>query len=135
VICSCLATATFDFVRILHWCYDRISTTLGRLVRFLPVLSSSFTPPHLYFRADNKTDLAQLIPETKGLSLEQVDILYRNSTILKSNAYRKEILAHDMHDDEHVKYERSKPRTEHVEGQGKGGGSHESDEHIDGQSA
>ena len=33
------------------------------------------------------------VPETKGLSLEQVDLLYKESTILKSNAYRKEIIA------------------------------------------
>ncbi|GAA6017582.1 hypothetical protein JCM11491_005291 [Sporobolomyces phaffii] len=37
-----------------------------------------------------------LIPETKGLSLEQVDILYRNSSILKSNKFRKQILAENM---------------------------------------
>ncbi|GAA5836437.1 hypothetical protein JCM3766R1_001595 [Sporobolomyces carnicolor] len=40
-----------------------------------------------------------LIPETKGLSLEQVDILYRNSSILKSNKFRKQILAENMHDE------------------------------------
>ena len=45
-----------------------------------------------------------LIAETKGLSLEQVDELYRNSTILKSNAYRKQLLEsnaahqHEVHD-------------------------------------
>ena len=33
------------------------------------------------------------VPETKGLSLEQVDLLYKESSILKSNAYRKEIIA------------------------------------------
>jgi hypothetical protein len=31
-----------------------------------------------------------------GLSLEQVDILYRNSTILGSNQFRKQILAENM---------------------------------------
>ncbi|GAA5914242.1 sugar porter family MFS transporter [Sporobolomyces salmoneus] len=36
------------------------------------------------------------IPETKGLSLEQVDILYRNSSIRKSNTFRKQILAENM---------------------------------------
>ena len=38
------------------------------------------------------------VPETKGLSLEQVDILYRNSSILGSNAYRQKILDEDIHD-------------------------------------
>ncbi|KAH9482118.1 Major facilitator-type transporter ecdD [Psilocybe cubensis] len=33
------------------------------------------------------------IPETRGLSLEQIDILYRESTILGSNAKRHEILS------------------------------------------
>ncbi|GAA5965299.1 hypothetical protein JCM3765_007155 [Sporobolomyces pararoseus] len=37
-----------------------------------------------------------MIPETKGLSLEQVDILYRNSSILKSNKFRKQILDENM---------------------------------------
>ncbi|GAA5873086.1 hypothetical protein JCM16303_006934 [Sporobolomyces ruberrimus] len=37
-----------------------------------------------------------LIPETKGLSLEQVDILYRNSSILGSNKFRKQILDENM---------------------------------------
>ncbi|TFK33277.1 monosaccharide importer [Crucibulum laeve] len=33
------------------------------------------------------------IPETKGLSLEQIDILYRESTIVGSEKYRKRMLA------------------------------------------
>lgn len=33
------------------------------------------------------------IPETKGLSLEQIDLLYRESTIINSEKYRKQILA------------------------------------------
>ena len=37
------------------------------------------------------------IPETKGLSLEQVDLLYQNSTPLSSQRYREEILAQDIH--------------------------------------
>jgi len=32
------------------------------------------------------------IPETKGLSLEQIDLLYRESSILGSEAYRKRII-------------------------------------------
>lgn len=32
------------------------------------------------------------IPETKGLSLEQVDQLYMNSSILGSNAYRQRLV-------------------------------------------
>lgn len=45
-----------------------------------------------------------LIPETKGLSLEQVDILYRNSSIRKSNSFRKQILAENMHDEDKDAY-------------------------------
>jgi len=33
------------------------------------------------------------IPETKGLSLEQIDLLYKESTIRTSNNYRKQMLA------------------------------------------
>ena len=33
------------------------------------------------------------IPETKGLSLEQIDVLYRNVTPVKSVSYRKRLLA------------------------------------------
>ncbi|OXB35168.1 hypothetical protein LQV05_001196 [Cryptococcus neoformans] len=56
------------------------------------------------------------IPETKELSLEQCDLLYRNSSVLKSAAYRRQILEHDMHDDEIAHYDSNKrPRTEHVE--------------------
>jgi len=36
------------------------------------------------------------IPETKGLTLEQVDILYQNTTPIKSSAYRKQLIAHDI---------------------------------------
>lgn len=39
------------------------------------------------------------IPETKGLSLEQVDLLYRNSSIIKSNSYRKRIMAENLQDE------------------------------------
>ncbi|CAH7689037.1 general substrate transporter [Phakopsora pachyrhizi] len=38
------------------------------------------------------------IPETKGLSLEQVDLLYTNSTVLKSDAYRRELIANNLHE-------------------------------------
>jgi hypothetical protein len=31
-----------------------------------------------------------------GLSLEQIDILYERSTILKSNSFRKQILAENV---------------------------------------
>jgi SP family sugar:H+ symporter-like MFS transporter len=44
----------------------------------------------------------QFIPETKGLSLEQIDLMYRNTTVLKSNAYRRRILAEGLNDDETV---------------------------------
>ncbi|KDE02510.1 hypothetical protein MVLG_06941 [Microbotryum lychnidis-dioicae p1A1 Lamole] len=39
------------------------------------------------------------IPEIRGLSLEQIDILYCNSTPVKSNAFRKRIIAENMHHD------------------------------------
>ncbi|THH28577.1 hypothetical protein EUX98_g5616 [Antrodiella citrinella] len=37
------------------------------------------------------------VPETKGLSLEQIDLLYLNSSILGSVEYRKVLLAQDVH--------------------------------------
>ena len=37
------------------------------------------------------------IPETKGLSLEQVDLLYQNSTPITSVKYRRELIAQDIH--------------------------------------
>ena len=59
------------------------------------------------------------IPETKGLSLEQVDILYRNSSILGSNEYRKRIMNDNIHDDTIEAYatqrKADKGETEHVE--------------------
>jgi len=54
-----------------------------------------------------------------GLSLEQVDILYRNSTILKSNAFRKQILSENIHDDTIEAYstqrKANKGEAEHIE--------------------
>jgi len=35
------------------------------------------------------------VPETKGLSLEQIDLLYRESSIIGSNKYRREMLEKD----------------------------------------
>jgi sugar porter (SP) family MFS transporter len=35
------------------------------------------------------------VPETKGLSLEQIDLLYRESSIIGSNKYRREMLERD----------------------------------------
>jgi SP family sugar:H+ symporter-like MFS transporter len=37
------------------------------------------------------------VPETKGLSLEQIDILYQNTTPVKSVAYRNQLIAHNVH--------------------------------------
>jgi sugar porter (SP) family MFS transporter len=37
------------------------------------------------------------VPETKGLSLEQIDILYQNTTPVKSVAYRDQLIAHNVH--------------------------------------
>jgi hypothetical protein len=36
------------------------------------------------------------VPETKGLTLEQIDILYQNTTPIKSVAYRDQLIAHDV---------------------------------------
>ncbi|KAM0748324.1 MFS monosaccharide transporter [Meredithblackwellia eburnea MCA 4105] len=57
------------------------------------------------------------IPETKGLSLEQVDLLYRNSTIRGSNQYRQKILAENMHDEDTEAYKEAKgvAPTSHLE--------------------
>jgi hypothetical protein len=38
-----------------------------------------------------------LIPETKGLSLEQIDILYQNTNAIKSVSYRRQLIAEDVH--------------------------------------
>ncbi|KAI5475107.1 hypothetical protein MNV49_001932 [Pseudohyphozyma bogoriensis] len=45
-----------------------------------------------------------VIPETRGLKLEQVDLLYRNSSILGSNAYRKKLIDEDLHDEDKDAY-------------------------------
>ena len=42
------------------------------------------------------------IPETKCLSLEQIDLLYQNSTPISSVAYRRELIANDVHAADHV---------------------------------
>jgi MFS transporter, SP family, sugar:H+ symporter len=36
------------------------------------------------------------IPETKGLSLEQIDLLYRNVTPVRSVQYRKQLVAQGL---------------------------------------
>lgn len=47
------------------------------------------------------------IPETKGLALEQIDLLYRESSVIGSNAYRAKMLSqgetylnHDVKEDD-----------------------------------
>ncbi|SCZ89635.1 BZ3500_MvSof-1268-A1-R1_Chr9g10507 [Microbotryum saponariae] len=54
------------------------------------------------FSDRNLTVSVSLIQQ--GLSLEQVDILYRNSTPLRSNAFRKRIIAENIHDDDKEAY-------------------------------
>lgn len=34
-----------------------------------------------------------MVPEVKDLTLEQVDLLYRHSTVLKSTSHRRKLLA------------------------------------------
>ncbi|KZV66117.1 AmMst-1, partial [Peniophora sp. CONT] len=46
------------------------------------------------------------VPETKGLSLEQVDILYINSTPLTSNKYRNKLFAENTHVQDVVHHDR-----------------------------
>ncbi|GAA5853204.1 hypothetical protein JCM8547_000241 [Rhodosporidiobolus lusitaniae] len=55
------------------------------------------------------------IPETKGLSLEQVDILYRKSSIIKSNQFRRQILAENMQDEDKDAYLSAKQEVQHSE--------------------
>lgn len=57
-----------------------------------------------------------MIPETKQLSLEQIDILYRNSTPRNSPSYRRYILEQNIREGQpdspgHIE----KPGAEHVE--------------------
>jgi hypothetical protein len=56
------------------------------------------------------------LQQTKGLSLEQIDILYRNSTVLGSNAYRQKMLDEDIHDADKDAYVQSKNEVAHSEG-------------------
>jgi len=37
------------------------------------------------------------VPETKGLSLEQIDLMYQNTTPLTAGPYRARLLAEDIH--------------------------------------
>ncbi|GAA5881110.1 hypothetical protein JCM5296_000847 [Sporobolomyces johnsonii] len=57
------------------------------------------------------------VPETKGLSLEQVDILYRKSSILGSNKVRQQILDDNTFDDDKDAYKtvKSQAQTSHTE--------------------
>jgi hypothetical protein len=40
-------------------------------------------------------------PQTKGLSLEQIDVMYQNTTPVKSLAYRRQLIAGDVHPSQH----------------------------------
>lgn len=44
------------------------------------------------------------LPECRGLSLEQVDILYRRSGVVGSNKVRKQILDENIHDEDTEAY-------------------------------
>jgi len=56
------------------------------------------------------------IPETKGLSLEQIDIMYQNTTPVKSLEYRRRLLAEEQHGGDHTieKHESAQPSEEKV---------------------
>lgn len=60
------------------------------------------------------------VPETKGLSLEQVDLLYREcGSIRNANKYRKEMLLRDetfLHHDHENKMAEKVGHHEHVDG-------------------
>ncbi|GAA6040121.1 hypothetical protein JCM8097_002037 [Rhodosporidiobolus ruineniae] len=62
---------------------------LGAKVFFIWAACCVISTPFAYF----------FIPETKGLTLEQVDLLYRNSSIIKSNSYRRHLLAEGINED------------------------------------
>ncbi|KJA21011.1 hypothetical protein HYPSUDRAFT_42596 [Hypholoma sublateritium FD-334 SS-4] len=53
------------------------------------------------------------IPETKGLSLEQIDLLYRESSIIGSNEYRKKIIAENETFVNHSTYADAKDKVAH----------------------
>jgi hypothetical protein len=55
---------------------------------------------------------SKLVPETKGLTLEQVDLIYRKSTPRQSPTYRKEILALNLHDSQTENGVQTPPDTE-----------------------
>lgn len=41
-----------------------------------------------------------MVPEVKDLTLEQTDILYRNSSVLKSASYRRKLLDEGVTEDQ-----------------------------------
>lgn len=56
-----------------------------------------------------------------------MDILYRNSSIVKSNQFRKQIIAENIHDDDKDAYQQNKAeagKSEHVEKRNLGGDDH-----------
>jgi len=59
------------------------------------------------------------IPETKGLSLEQIDIMYQNTTPINSLAYRRRLLAEDIHPSDRSANEKLKVSDEHTHSQDK----------------
>lgn len=62
--------------------------------------SCKFFSQHVPIWEEELTLLVDLnrIPETKGLSLEQVELLYTNSTVLKSDSYRRQLIANNLHE-------------------------------------
>lgn len=53
------------------------------------------------------------IPETKGLSLEQIDLLYMHSTPITSGSLRRKLLAEDIHAANHKQLDGLEARDMH----------------------
>ncbi|KAK4699649.1 MFS transporter, SP family, sugar:H+ symporter, partial [Phenoliferia sp. Uapishka_3] len=82
-----------------------MSTASNWLINFV----IGFITPYLVDSGEGQAGLgSNVFYIWMGLSLEQVDILYRNSSILKSNEFRKKIMAENMHDDDTEAYKQPK---------------------------
>ena len=97
-------------------CGTAALTNLARAPRRLWNWAISFATPYLVNSGAGNADLGVkvffiwgstcagcvlftyfCVPETRGLSLEQIDLLYQNSTPITSTRYRRELIANDTH--------------------------------------